>query len=195
MKGIDTVQEYCSRAFDKLDEIVGALKKEARIDPEVYENLSNCISSAKTYVKSHYAYNLDIESKCASHCVALACSDAENGNPDLIRRCTHEHTLHCHHCDQLPILFASIMALLEDNRQSFTPFTYAEMQYDLKNAFEQIKEQKVHLVRTFVQNLQWSRLYNQNVPEAGVAFITMDWGKTNECFTKYCYDCCFILQQ
>ena len=178
MKGIDTVQEYCFRAFDKLDEILEALKTKARIDREIYENLSNCISSARTYIKSNFQYNLDIESKCAAHCVALACSDAANGDPALIRRCTHEHTLQCHHCNQLPDLFASIMGLLEEKKQSFTPFSYAEMQYELKEGFERIKDHKNHLVRTYIQSLEWSRLYNQSIPDAGVVFVTMDWGKT-----------------
>lgn len=177
MKGIDTVQEYCSRAFTKLEEILSVLKTEAGIDAEIYDNLSSCVSSARTYLKSHYMYNLSIESKCASHCVSLACSDAANGNQNLIRRCRHDHSEPCYHCNQLPTLFSAVFGVLHQNRNKFTPFAFAEMEYEIKEAYDRVNEQRTHLVRTFIQNVEWSRLYHQTIPENGVAFITMDWGK------------------
>ena len=175
MRGVDNTAELAQRSFKRLGEILDKLHKEADLQPEFYKNLSSCLSNAQTYLRSHYSYNLDMFAKCRSHCISWLCSDDKNQEFDQVCEKDGNHLDSCHHCHQLPELMQCINGVVHDTyvQQKIDAPTYQEMTYDIQEGFEAISDQKTHIIRTFVQSCEWSRLYHSKLQDTG--FLTIDW--------------------
>ena len=173
MRGVDNTAEYANRAWDRTEEILKKLKSEANLDPKIFSNLLDCLNAQRSYVKSHFPWALQFDSQCQCHCVSWATSDEKK--KEFRRSCfpNHSHKETCKWCHQLPDLFACIAAQVQLNEAKFDAQSYQEMVYDLRDAFNNIKEQKLHVIRTFVQQYNWSERYHGM--DTKTAFLTMDW--------------------
>lgn len=174
MKGIDSTQELAMRSFDKLQEILDQLKGMGEgLDEAVYKSFKDCINSSRLYLKTSYGRNLAMHSEVASHCVGRACSDPSK--PQYKNKCpAGSHTKPCESCDNLRDLFRAIKGLLYQKRRDFKDdFDFIEAEYEINLANERIWDHQCHIVRTWIQNSEWSEMLATLEP--GVALVTSDW--------------------
>ena len=88
MSGINPTQDRCMCAFEELKKLVNKLAQLPHgLSNENKKNLIVMIENAHTYLRSHFNYRIEWESKIDSHCAKFALSDSEYGYKDLCRFC------------------------------------------------------------------------------------------------------------
>ena len=108
MRGINPTQEECMTSFEDLHSIVERLVK-LGLPEGIGKMYSKSISSAHSYIKNYYGYNIRWESNVASHCAKFGLS--EKKNKDFRSDCSHGevHDEKCSHCDAIPELLMSLL--------------------------------------------------------------------------------------
>ena len=113
-----------------------------------------------------------MHSEVASHCVGRACSDPSK--PQFKNQCPGNHTEPCESCNNLQDLFRAFKGLLYQKRREFRDdFDFIEAEYEINLAKERIWDHQCHIVRTWIQNSEWSEMLSTMEP--GVALVTSDW--------------------
>ena len=177
MKGIDSTQELAMRAFQKLQDILDQIRGNGvGLDEAVYKNFKDCINSSRLYLKTSYARNLAMHSEVASHCVGRACSDPSN--QEYKNHCNGTHTKTCEHCEGIRDLFRAFKGLLYEKKSNFNKFDFEEAEYELNLANYHVWEHQCHIVRTWIQNSEWSDMLSTMDP--GIALVTSDWAMKYE---------------
>merc|ERR1712020_754575 len=83
---------------------------------EESDSLKKCVHEAHSYIRTHFAYNIELESQIAAHCAKFLCSDPDpkaidphTGNLYFGSKCDHTHDQTCYHCDELlPNIFTGL---------------------------------------------------------------------------------------
>ena len=171
------------RAFETMHEVVNDLKDYQILSEEALQTLHSSLNCGKSYLKSHYQYNLRLEDPCPAHCVAWSLSDPDPKNAHFRRECLHgqEHDGKCDFCTQLNDTFDAIKGFLTDAKESGTKGTgetmteelYQDVEHEIEVCSERIFHYKAHLLRTWAQLSEWQDL-RDNWQE-GQAFVVMDW--------------------
>ena len=174
MRGINPSHEECMSSFEELGSVVEDLVKLGLPDA-IGKMYQKSISSAHGYMKNNFAYNIQLESKCASHCAKFALSDSLN--KDFKSKCEHgdDHTEVCSHCDEIPKLLMSLLGAVKFVRQNFevTDLQNNEMYYAIDQAQQSISRYRNHLFQSYVQNTFWDEMVNSE--KLDTAYITQDW--------------------
>ena len=173
MRGVNPSHEECMSSFDDLQSTVDELVKIGLPD-SVGELYKKAISESHSYVKNHYPYHIQFESKCAAHCAKFALS--ENLDKNFRSECEHgEHDEVCSHCESIPKMLMSLLGAVKFVRETFeiTELQSNELYYSIDQAQQAIIRYKNHLMQSYVQNAFWDEMINMEKQDT--VFITQDW--------------------
>ena len=130
-RGLNPAQEECiHEAFPNLKSLVVKLAQaNGGISEEEKLNLLKCVNNAQTYMRSHFAYNIERQSNVASHCFLHACSDPEN--LEFSEQCEIEHTEKCFQCDNIFHIFEALgIAITNASNSGHSMDDCMEMKFD-----------------------------------------------------------------
>ena len=92
--------------------------------------------------------------------------------------CNGTHTKTCEHCEGIRDLFRAFKGLLYEKKSNFNKFDFEEAEYELNLANYHVWEHQCHIVRTWIQNSEWSDMLSTMDP--GIALVTSDWAMKYE---------------
>ena len=124
--------------IDKLSQLENGLNKEEA------KCLLRNTKIAHSFMRSHFSYDLELESNSTCHCVLHACSDPNDKH--FQKKCSKPHDKNCIHCQNIDDIFVVLNSVI--NRVSTNGHSKVdcdEMAFDLREAKSAIKNFQYHL--------------------------------------------------
>ena len=177
--GLDPKYEYHRRAFVDLQEICTELHnfysaKDDLNNADLAEKTQQGLATSASYLLGHFAYNLEENSKCASHDINLACTDSTNvfqqdeGTRENLDE-TEGYPEECNYCDLLPASCELLEQLLEEAKDNFTDLEYNRRSKKMKDSREYIVSYKKQVFRNWVSSKRWDQYYKDKNPKRAIA--------------------------
>ena len=165
--------------MDRFGHLKSTVKKLSQMNGglsvQEHDQLLKCIQTGHSYMRTHFAYNIEMESQVASHCVKCAISDPSN--TVFADRCSITHSATCHQCDNLSSIFIALRTCINRLKSGNGPHLVLnecqDLEYDVKQAEKAIFHYRHHLLRSYAQTSDWDTLMHEMKPDT--CFIIQDW--------------------
>ncbi|CAC5421284.1 unnamed protein product [Mytilus coruscus] len=144
LKGLDNISAEGSAAFDTCIYIISEIEKMGLLSAWS-KAISSKLKSYKMYLKTDFKLHLEIESRCADHCLQWALSDTTDKSGNFKVHCLHKHDISCDRCSLLENFKLEMQNAF---RQQPPIEQLKDLQYDFETAIEKIDEWKKHILRT-----------------------------------------------
>ncbi|CAC5370197.1 unnamed protein product [Mytilus coruscus] len=147
LKGLDNISAEGSAAFDTYIYIISEIEK-MRLLSAWSKAISSKLKSYKMYLKTDFKLHLEIESRCADHCLQWALSDTTDKSGNFKVHCLHKHDISCDRCS----LLENFKLEMQNAFRQLPPTEQLkDLQYDFETAIAKIDEWKKHILRTVNQ--------------------------------------------
>ncbi|CAC5355562.1 unnamed protein product [Mytilus coruscus] len=149
MKGLDNYAADGSKAFEDLQKIIDQLGSIGK-DKDWCEELKKSLSSSKQYLKLEYKLHVSKSSKVMDHCSQYALS---TDSKEFAKDCNHVHDQDCLSCEVLQHALLKISDAVTSQETYETDDQKDEILYIVNQSKKAIQEWKMHILRTFNQDL------------------------------------------
>ena len=162
--------------------IVQKLKNVGALANKQATVLTDCIQTGSTYLRTHFPFNIEKQSKCIHHCASHSVS---NPNPDTPKSksksfyepcfISHEDEANCFQCSNITKILMTLKGVISNHVTRDPSFEEEalELLYDLNESHTNIFAFKRQLMRSFIQNLDWEELFLSKDPTT--VLIICDW--------------------
>ena len=171
LQGLDYITTKGSDSFDELFDVVNTLA--ANGAPVEWATQTRCrLKTGKRYLKIDFKTHVQKTDRCPDHCIKHALSDPKNTL--FAESCEdHDHSLTCDRCHDIKQTMTDIADMIASTDVRLTEEQRSRLQYEQKQATEDILAWKRHLLRTVHQEA--AKQSALKALDSQTVFIVMDW--------------------